>query len=548
MIRGWDTAHQRHEKPAAGPNPSIEKYDCDIIANGTTVTVTGRVLLKRPQGSWGHEIHLQQHTSHQLVRIHLQANNDTCPSSIGSWITMRGARKLLCEGVTLQVTGAVTESEDAGALDVVATKLHIVGALPATPYLARLLSLDLESLQKLFDCKESSGALLVLANALQPCTLKRCEKLNQFCLEEKKRGRFDILFKQEKLLVLCEEIRKFQGWSRGPQSAPKTSHETWSALLRMEQRWCQEVDEADAEETTSSAPVNPEDHVVYGGINVDPSLNLPDVNDERRIRYVDERKRPQVLWMLNLIRRLVEREDSDLKLSEGEASGKQQEEPLRELNFVDIGGGRGDLANAVAAFFAQPHVRVKAHVTVLDVNQSSLDAGQDRASKLNLADNMSFVLCDIADRSNVDDLCANRRFDLVFGLHCCGGLAEAAVDLAIRANASFCISTCCFRSNAHLASLSKHADAMLGTPDTGGATKQHESDRDLLSALAVVVGGQGQHRAIRTLNSMRLVAAEDRLEEDAPNQKTILKTWQESFPIEYSVQNRIMIGQFKSKA
>jgi predicted RNA methylase len=311
------------------------------------------------------------------------------------------------------------------------------------------------------------------------------------------------------------------------------------------------VDERDTEESTSVVPENPEDHVVYGGIDVDPSLNLPDVNDERRIRYVDERKRPQVLWMLNLIRRLVGCEESDLKSPEEAASGEQQEEPFRELNFVDIGGGRGDLANAVAAFFAQPHVKVKAHVTVLDVNQSSLDAGRDRASNLNLANNMSFVLCDIANRSNVDSLCANRRFNLVFGLHCCGGLAEAAVDLAVRASASFCISTCCFRSNAHLASLSKHADVMLGSADTGGATtkKQHESDRDLLSALAVVVGGQGQHRAIRTLNSMRLLAAENRLEADVlTNQKTNLKTWQESFPIEYSVQNRVMIGQFKSSA
>ena len=39
--------------------------------------------------------------------------------------------------------------------------------------------------------------------------------------------------------------------------------------------------------------------------------------------------------------------------------------------------------------------------------------------------------------------------DVVFGLHCCGGLSEAAVALAIRHAAAFAICTCCFRSHPH---------------------------------------------------------------------------------------------------
>lgn len=558
MIRGWNSA------PAATPN-SLIGASINIHRSGDGATVIGRVILARSESSWGHEIHLQQlcpssseEQEQSVVQVHIQAK--TCPD-ISPWVTIRGARKLLCKGVTLQVTGYLQDdiNDDSGTKSIIASRVQIIGALPATPYLARLLSIDHETLGKLFSTKESNDTLLALACALQPCALKRCETLSKFCQEEKKAGRFDLLFKNKKLLLLCEELRKFQGWSRGPQAIPKTQPETWSALLRMEQRWCHEIiDDQEARNPAVSVGIQPDsdhdNHVVYGGIDVDPSLNLPDPNDERRIRYVDERKRPQILWMLGLIRRMVGYEDevdNEVKgdLSEGAPAPKKrkQQKEARELYFVDIGGGRGDLANAVAAFFAQDHVRVKAHVTVLDVNQSSLDAGRQRALKSKLDDKMSFVLCDVANRANVEELCAKQRCDLVFGLHCCGGLAEAAVELAVQANASFCISTCCFRSNWHLASLSKHADKMFDSETTTkDVATQHQSDRTLLAALAVVVSGQGQHRAIHTLNSMRLTAAEDLFKATDARKQFFLKTWQESFPIEYSVQNRIMVGEIKN--
>ena len=259
---------------------------------------------------------------------------------------------------------------------------------------------------------------------------------------------------------------------------------------------------------------------------MDPSLNLPDPSDERRQRYIDERKRPQIVWMLNLIRRLLaDKEDG------------------RKLRLADVGGGRGDLANAVAAFFA--HQQIRAHVTVLDVNRSSLEAGQERAKAAKLDDYMSFVLCDLSNKEQVEDLLCRETFDLVFGLHCCGGVAEAAVELALACRACFCICTCCFRSNAQLSSLSRLADTIVDV-NSEEALEQHRQDRKQVARLAVVVGGRGQHRAIRAMNAMRLVAAEKRFADmllyEISQEKSKLRTWQESFPIEYSIQNRVMVG------
>ena len=249
----------------------------------------------------------------------------------------------------------------------------------------------------------------------------------------------------------------------------------------------------------------------------------------------------------------------------------------RPVRLVDVGGGRGDLSNAVAAYFAQPCVRRRfsVHVTVVDSNGPSLEAGRDRAAAAGLSPLMSFVLCDLSDKAQTAGLIASggagglsssSSFDLVFGLHCCGGLAEAAVELAVRSRArAFCVSTCCFRSYPSLASLTRNADVMIARGEEGVGLgtdddeEEHGRDRDLVSSLAVVVGGRGQHRAIRAMNAMRLVSAEDRFSSgtkaalsttsvsssrrrDGEGSEELV-TWQEAFPVRYSVQNRVMIGR-----
>jgi demethylmenaquinone methyltransferase / 2-methoxy-6-polyprenyl-1,4-benzoquinol methylase len=53
---------------------------------------------------------------------------------------------------------------------------------------------------------------------------------------------------------------------------------------------------------------------------------------------------------------------------------------------LDVAGGTGDVAFRIVEASAR-----NAHVTVLDINQSMLDVGRERAEKLKLTDNVDFV-------------------------------------------------------------------------------------------------------------------------------------------------------------
>jgi hypothetical protein len=522
------------------------------------------------------------------------------------WMSIKHARKLLCPGIVLYVEGIVSTNEFLSENEEVeedvqqvllATRIRVISVLPATPYLARLFSFPLETLCQLFpendigDAPSSSGALtalpMALVLALQPCSIQRCRELFHLCNHERDYGRSATLFKNEALVQICKEIREFQGWTstRSPHGRPpRTTVKTWEALLRMEQLWCRETDgieeSLDENKWKPSQTQNTEnphkqggtpslqDHddpgsherVVYGGVDVDPSLNLPDLTNERRIRYAEERKRPQIQRMLKLIRRLTGFSDEDIERK----SESCAQDAATQLHLLDIGGGRGDLANAVTAFFAQPQIQkhVCAHVTVIDINQPSLEAGKTRAEASDLQSYMSFVYCDLGEKHEVEKLLSEKKkVDLVFGLHCCGGLAEAAVELAIASCAAFCVSTCCFRSNEHLASLTRLSENIaLSRTDhesdqNTSPEKQHDlqsilsnrkRDRERVSTLAVLAGAQGQHRAIRAYNAMRLVAVEQKFNEIHNSSTSCgsvsMRTWQESFPVEFSVQNRIMVG------
>ena len=150
--------------------------------------------------------------------------------------------------------------------------------------------------------------------------------------------------------------------------------------------------------------------------------------------------------------------------------------------------------------------------------------------------------------------------DVVFGLHCCGGLSEAAMKLAVSSGAAFAICSCCFRSNPHLASLSAQADeiavstspasaAVVTTGTEGAATASvyvsaatHRSDRLLASGLAVNglamnEGNQAQLRAMRAVNAARLHVCEKRSE----RQGNPVIGWLDTLPSK-STQNSVLCG------
>lgn len=495
-----------------------QSNDHDGSVVGPITEVEGRVVKDISTGGWGRELHLENQST--VFRVHLNAE---AHELIKPWMTMKGARQLICVGASVRAKIVETEKLDE-ILE--ATSVVLTAARPTTPYLARLLVYPMDKLTLLFGNDTTAATESDLSVALSPCTPTQLNDLLRLCREEKQAGRCNLIFKRPELLELSDSIREFQGWSKSPNKPPKTSKRTWSALQRMEKMYTPVSRESKNDKESISLP-EPGDCLEFNGINVDPSLNLPDTHDERRQLYVDQRKRPQVLWMLRRI--------AHLATGGGALNGKRP----RVVTLVDVGGGRGDLANAIAAYFAQPELRQMYHVNVvvLDVNQPSLDAGMKRASDANLGSYMDFVLCDLANQEQVADVIQKHSIDFVFGLHCCGGLAEAAVELALRACAGFCISTCCFRSNEHLATLSKLA-AVSGCQ----VIEQFELDRDRLTALAVIGGADGQPRAVQAVNALRLTAAQSRFTKIHSGGNRRLQTWQEAFPEDYSEQNGVMIG------
>jgi hypothetical protein len=169
-----------------------------------------------------------------------------------------------------------------------------------------------------------------------------------------------------------------------------------------------------------------------------------------RLRYLEEKKAPQVVWFIEALRGLVE----------GPVRNGR-----RFAHAVDVGGGRGDLGVGLAR--AVPSLLV----TVLDINAPSVLAGRERAAQLGLT-NLRFVVADVRDTASValaatsaaDGVEGGRgssssssatpaapRPDLFLGLHACGGLTDAILALAAEFRASFLVCPCCFRKNAHLA-------------------------------------------------------------------------------------------------
>jgi len=63
--------------------------------------------------------------------------------------------------------------------------------------------------------------------------------------------------------------------------------------------------------------------------------------------------------------------------------------------------------------------------------------------------------------------------------------------------------------------------------------------------MAIIAHGRGQGRAQRSLNAFRLTAVEENFRVGV--EKTVaggsLVTWQEAFPVEYLVQNWVMVGK-----
>lgn len=153
-----------------------------------------------------------------------------------------------------------------------------------------------------------------------------------------------------------------------------------------------------------------------------------------RGEYMHGKKEPQVRWVLERLRALV---DPGACKSGGSLEG---------LHVLDIGGGRGDLAVAIAKEMKRQNT--SSRVTVVDMNAQSLRGGEEYAASVGVSDRISFVESDLA--TYLEDVqkrkgCDRSRLrEVVVALHACGDLSDMALQHAKKSCECFVVVPCCF--------------------------------------------------------------------------------------------------------
>ena len=222
------------------------------------------------------------------------------------------------------------------------------------------------------------------------------------------------------------------------------------------------------------------------------------------------KKKPQLEWMGRQIRQVLE---------------SHPEFGKRKLTILDIGGGKGALANYLGQNMGR-HINVH----VVDISQAAVKNGKRKATRLDLPVDFQF-----ADASNSNLLDAVDA-DVVVALHACGHLSDIALNHAVHRQAGFVIVPCCFNSNPHL---------MIPSNDDGRAnlTPVPEwlglpvGDWAALKLLAEVQDDIPlASEAIGILCAIRAEAAKKKNSVDRP---IAIK----SFPIQYSTRNTVLVGK-----
>ncbi|KAJ3121079.1 hypothetical protein HK098_003976 [Nowakowskiella sp. JEL0407] len=252
--------------------------------------------------------------------------------------------------------------------------------------------------------------------------------------------------------------------------------------------------------------------------------NLPNQNDEHRIEYLRSKKIPQINWMTKRLKQMLDVDKSHV--------------------ILDIGGGRGDLAIAIARMFE------KSTVYVLDVNVTSLKAGMSTAKRYGLS-NIIFMEGDISDTAMQKKILQDLRPDIIVGLHACGGLTDCLLDIAVLTGSMFAVCTCCFKSQPELYRMShKRWKYELGNGKPGIElitgrdldTSQGNQDFEDLQYAALVNGHDELNvRAISIINSVRLNVVQY-LWEKRKESENVIKVELEQFPANFSKCNQVLIA------
>lgn len=230
-------------------------------------------------------------------------------------------------------------------------------------------------------------------------------------------------------------------------------------------------------------------------------------------------KRPQLQWMTNQIIEVV------------------QSHPLfgqRPLKILDIGGGRGHLANYLASRLGEE----VANVHVIDIDSRTVRNGAKEAKQRSL--NVQYEVGDATKLFVTAKGDIENNYDVVIALHACGGLTDVALAFATTNKAALVVTPCCFHSNLHLnvpeinddGSLSQN---MVPAFEWLGVS---ESDLDTIQLAAELQGDRKtSSRAIHIICALRSAAI---LRHHSSSFDVKIKT----FPISFSTRNHCLVGSF----
>eukprot|EP00949_MAST-11_sp_MAST-11-sp1_P001261 g1261.t1 len=411
-------------------------------------------------------------------------------SNIEQWFQLRGARKLLRIGTRIRVTGFFHDETQT----MQCTAVVVTSCFPDTAYVAKCISLI---------SKNPSSINLFhppLGESTTWYPLRQClggiSEHEMQTLVEKSTFEKDF-FKCALLQRICFTLRRGQGWRRDSVKTRHPSRKAVAALDRLEEYFPSQLV---VQKTASSI-----------GIASSVALPVAPEFNPRIKKYVELKKRPQVEKMLQLFLRAVHRKS----------------ETHDKVHVVDFGGGRGDLAVALASSLPS-----KVIVHIIDRNEDALAAAKRRCNDLGLK-NVHTHIFEVPAGTVTTSIPCNA--DIVVGLHSCGGLADAAMAFAMENSADFIICTCCFRSNQHLAC---YLTAACNIARKDGYANIVD-DVKQVCLLAQREHYDGQLRAQHAINSARLCACEKMYDG-----KGSLVTSIEALPLGSSSQRSVLIGEF----
>jgi len=218
------------------------------------------------------------------------------------------------------------------------------------------------------------------------------------------------------------------------------------------------------------------------------------------------KKRPQLEWMQQQIRSVLE---------------SHPDFGTRKLSILDIGGGKGSLANFLGGSIKDVEIQV------VDISAGAVKNGAMKAKRLNVPVNYQ-----VADASSVE---LEVSADVVVALHACGHLSDVALAHAVHCGAGFVICPCCFNSNPYLRVPS--SSSMLTVSEWLGLP---EEDWSALKLLAEVQGDIPlASKATGVICAVRAKAVEEKRLDFFGTKKAVEIR---SFPIQYSTRNTVLVG------